>query len=392
MPAAYFRLLAATVAAGISSLTLLEAQTWNMLVLTLGATEWGHLVAPLALAALLPGWRRDRAGRIGAAIGLAAGITSLSSLARAAQVARQLPARLAAAFGEVPARERPGAPARPAPLVLRHVLRGVRSPRIGKTRHVYATHGDLKLALDLYRPAEVHEPLPCVVVIHGGSWHSGDSKQLPALNSYLAARGYVVAAINYRLAPTHRYPAARDDVQAALGYLKGRARVLGLDPEQIVLLGRSAGGHLALLAAYTIRDPAIRGVIAFYPPTDLVYGYNHPASKRLIDGISMVENFLGGSPSTVGEIYETASPTSCTGPDCPPTLLIHGGRDNLVDPVQSERLAARLAVDGCPHLYLRLPWATHGCDVNFSGPSGQISTYAVERFLAAVTAAQARHA
>ena len=65
-------------------------------------------------------------------------------------------------------------------------------------------------------------------------------------------------------------------------------------------------------------------------------------------------------------------------------LLIHGGRDNLVSPVQSERLAARLAAAGCRYFFLRLPWAMHGCDVNFSGPSGQISTYAVERFLAAV--------
>jgi acetyl esterase/lipase len=65
-------------------------------------------------------------------------------------------------------------------------------------------------------------------------------------------------------------------------------------------------------------------------------------------------------------------------------LLIHGGRDELVFPAQSERLAARLAQAQRPHYFLRLPWATHGCDVHFSGPCGQISTYVIERFLAAV--------
>jgi acetyl esterase/lipase len=65
-------------------------------------------------------------------------------------------------------------------------------------------------------------------------------------------------------------------------------------------------------------------------------------------------------------------------------LLIHGGRDELVSPRQSERLAERLAEAGVPHFVLRLPWATHAGDFNFSGPMGQISTYAVERFLAAV--------
>jgi acetyl esterase/lipase len=223
------------------------------------------------------------------------------------------------------------------------------------------------------------------VVVHGGSWQGGDSNQLAGLNRYLAARGYVVAAIDYRLAPTHRFPAQRDDVLAAIDYLKTNAGQFGIDPARIVLLGRSAGGHLALLVAYTARDPAIRGVVAFYPPTDLLWGYYHPAKKRIIDGIPIVESFLGGGPTAVPDAYAVASPLSHAGAECPPTLLIHGGRDNLVSPIQSERLAERLQAAGCRYLYLRLPWATHGCDVNLSGPSGQISTYAVERFLASMT-------
>jgi acetyl esterase/lipase len=254
---------------------------------------------------------------------------------------------------------------------------------VRRSRYIYTTRGERAFQLDLYQPWDEHSLAPGVVVVHGGSWHHGDSGQIPALNSYLAARGYVVAAINYRLAPEHRFPAARDDVLAAIAYLKARAGDFGLDPNRLALLGRSAGGQLALLVAYTANDPAIRGVVSFYAPTDLRYGYAHPARVAVIDGIPLVESFLGGSPSTIPDIYDAASPITFA-KAAPPTLLIHGGRDELVSPIQSERLVARLQAAGRPHCYLRLPWATHGCDINFSGPSGQISTYAVERFLAAV--------
>jgi acetyl esterase/lipase len=223
------------------------------------------------------------------------------------------------------------------------------------------------------------------VVVHGGSWQGGDSTQLTALNRYLAARGYVVAAINYRLLPDHPFPAAHDDLRAAIDYLKRNASALGLDPQRIVLLGRSAGGQLALLVAYTAGDSAIRGAIGIYPAIDLAYAYDHPSDPRLLDGRAVVSAYLGGTPDQVPAAYAAASPTSFAGPHSPPTLLIHGGRDELVSPTQSRRLAALLAQASRPHLLLELPWATHGCDAHFSGPAGQVSTYAIERFLAAVT-------
>jgi acetyl esterase/lipase len=241
------------------------------------------------------------------------------------------------------------------------------------------------LDLDLHTPTTPAAPAPCVVMIHGGSWANGDSAQLTGLNSYLAARGYAVAAINYRLAPAHRFPAARDDLLAAIEYLKRHAQELSIDPRRFVLLGRSAGAQLALLVAYTADDPAIRGVVDFYGPADLAYGYEHPARKTVIDSVGVIGRYLGGSPADMPEVYAAASPIGHAGRRCPPTLLIHGGRDTLVAPIQSDMLAERLEQAEVQYLLLRLPWAEHGCDVNFSGPSGQISTYAIERFLAAVT-------
>jgi acetyl esterase/lipase len=265
------------------------------------------------------------------------------------------------------------------------MLLGVRSPSVRRRRMTYATRDGHPLDLDLHSPATPAAPAPCIVVVHGGSWASGDSAQLPGLNSYLAARGYAVAAINYRLAPDHRFPAARDDLLAAIDYLKRYALELGIDPRRFVLLGRSAGAQLALLVAYTADDAAIRGVVGFYGPADLVYGYQHPARKSVIDSVGVIGRYLGGSPADVPQVYAAASPISHAGADCPPTLLIHGGRDTLVAPIQSDMLAMQLAQAGAQYMLLRLPWAEHACDVNFSGPSGQISTYAIERFLAAVT-------
>ena len=149
-------------------------------------------------------------------------------------------------------------------------------------------------------------------------------------------------------------------------------------------MGRSAGAHLALQSAYTANDSAIRGVVAFYAPADLHYGYIHPANPLVIDTQMMLEDFLGGRPDELPDVYREGSPINHVTASTPPTLLIHGDRDELVSPAQSRRLAAGLGEHGVPHLYLKLPWATHGCDFNISGPSGQLILYAVERFIAAI--------
>jgi acetyl esterase/lipase len=83
------------------------------------------------------------------------------------------------------------------------------------------------------------------------------------------------------------------------------------------------------------------------------------------------------------ERFDAGSPIDFVIPGSPPTLLIHGTRDELVFAEQSRRLARRLEQAQVPHLQLELPWATHGCDSNPAGPGGQITTWAVERFLTA---------
>jgi acetyl esterase/lipase len=353
-------------------------------LLGLAVNEWGYLIAPLGLAPLAPGWRRTRSGRLGAALGLLGAGLALGAVLRAIPTARALPARLTAAFGPAPPRARPGAPPRPAPLVAPDLVRGYPTPGVTHESLDYAAPAGAPLRLDLYRAPAAGRPAPCVITIHGGAWQSGARGDYPGLNNYLAARGYVVAAIDYRLSSQAPFPAAADDTRAALAYLKAHAPDLGIDPTRFALLGRSAGGQLALLTAYTPPDPAIRGVISVYGPADLVYGYRRPANPAVIDSRAVLDAYLGASPGGAPAAYHAASPINFIGPTTPPTLLVHGRRDDLVAFAQSARLDARLAAAGRPHLLVALPWANHGCDVNLQGPAGQITLYAIERFLAAV--------
>ena len=146
----------------------------------------------------------------------------------------------------------------------------------------YAKNGDEDLTLDFYQSTK-KGTRPCVVVIHGGSWCGGNSQQLPELNSELARQGFQVVSVNYRLAPKYTSPAPVEDISTALDFLKKKSRELNIDTNNFILLGRSAGAQLAMITAYTLQTPGIRGVINFYGPTDMVFGYEMPANPYVMD-------------------------------------------------------------------------------------------------------------
>jgi len=249
----------------------------------------------------------------------------------------------------------------------------------------YAAYKDTSMTLDFFpaqdRGNDIKFPAPCLVVIHGGSWAGGDSKQLPELNSYLAFKGYNVAAINYRMAPKYQTPAPVEDIKNAIAYLKKHAGELQIDTNNFVLLGRSAGSQIALLAAYTMHEPALKGVIDFYGPTDMVWGYSIPSNPWIMDSRKVMEDYVGGTYKEVPQKYFNSSPVEFVSRQSVPTLIIHGDNDVLVSPEHSRRLTAKLQQNGIKYYYLKLPWATHGFDYNLNGPGGQLSTFAVETFL-----------
>ena len=392
-----FRLVLAAVLVAAAALVFLPAPTHLLWMVALGVTEWGHWLTVLALVLLILGGfglarngMPSAIGSGGALLCLLAAFLTMTPALQAVSIARDLPSQLDGAFGK-PA-SRPDSPApEAAPFVLTDLFKGVTLPAIPSTTVIYGKAGGRELNLDLYKPpASPGSPIlhllhPGVLVIHGGNWQSGDNREFAPLNRYLAGHGSLVAAINYRLAPEHKFPAALEDVRQAINYLKNHAADLGLDANRLVLIGRSAGGQLAMMAAYSAGDPAIRGVVALYAPPDLRFSYTFPANPAVLDSRGMLKAYLGSDPDLVPNTYLAASPFYFVGPSTPSTLLIHGARDEMVAVAQSERLAARLASYGRRQFLLTMPWATHACDMNFSGPCGQLSTYAIERFLAAVT-------
>ena len=368
----------------VALLTVMPPPTYFLWMASIAAAEYGHILALVALLTFLPGWGRTRTGKFAALTGALAFILALSPIARGLPVATGLPARTEAAFGRVQPRSLPGAAPRSKPFSLGALVRKPASPEVRLTTIPFVVRDGKPLALDLYRRDRELPAAPLVVMIYGGSWRSGTKEDLPALNSYLASRGYAVAAVSYRFAPAHPFPAATEDVNTAIDYLKSNSKPLGIDSTRIALIGRSAGGQLALLSAYTKNDASIRGAVGFYPPTDQKWGWDHPTNPRVYNSIVTLREFLNGDPSSVPEAYRESSPLNFVGPKTVPTLLIHGTMDPLVSVRQSARLDSALAANARPHVFVELPWATHGCDYVFSGPCGQISTFAIERFLAAV--------
>jgi acetyl esterase/lipase len=381
-----FRFLFGAIFLSVAALTRFVAPTNWLWQLSIAATEGGHWLAIAALIPAIPRRGQGLGGKLGGLMCLGASALLSLPLINAYQLSKDLPATIESAFGkDVRERGRFAEDPRTEPFVAADLITSVRSRPVRLEERVFSSPDGEKLTLDVFRPGYEHGPLPGVLVIHGGSWQNGNSREFLALNGYLAARDFVVASINYRLAPKWRFPAERDDVLAAIAYLKVYAGQFGLDPTRLVLLGRSAGGQLALLAAYTAGEPAIKGVVSIYGPTDLRFGYEHPARVQLIDTKQVLESYLGGSPASQNDAYYAASPINFVGASSPPTLLIHGLHDGHVSPEEAERLDARLQQAGVKHLFLRLPWAVHGCDWSFSGPCGQLTTYAVEGFLERVT-------
>ncbi|HEX4743554.1 MAG TPA: alpha/beta hydrolase [Candidatus Limnocylindria bacterium] len=269
-------------------------------------------------------------------------------------------------------------------------LLGLRAPDVLVARDVEFRVAGGSLRLDRYLPPAEGTDRPVIVVVHGGSWRGGDKGQsLTSTTEWsrtLAGRGFVVYDIQYRLAPEVRHPVAMQDVRCALAYVRANARADGADPERVVLLGRSAGAHLALLAAYRGSEepcgPAarVRGVVAMYGPTDLLAAYADPGDPDLIGGRSVLRDYIGGTPDDARDRFLDAMPRTWLD-GAVPTLLIHGQADQIVYPRHAEDLAARLRERGVPVVHVRLPWSGHSFDAVSVGVGGQIALAATERFV-----------
>jgi len=245
------------------------------------------------------------------------------------------------------------------------------------------------LTLDVYAlPGSAARGTPALVVVHGGSWRGGDKGEFAEQSKAWAAAGYVVFDVAYRLAPRYRFPTAVQDVQCALAFIEAEASRFGHDPSRIALVGRSAGAQIVLVVAYagaapelSPRCPArvdgLRAVVGYYAPTRM--SYYDIIQPELSPGA--LDDYLGGSPEAYPEAYRRARPVTWVGPDTPPTLVLHGRRDQFVRTLDPVALGEALAAAGRPYGVIVLPWANHGFDVNRTGTSNQRVQPFVDVFL-----------
>jgi acetyl esterase/lipase len=360
--------------AALGLLTVFRIPDWIDWKLTVVACSFGYALAAVPLAAALLAWCLP-ASRGGMAV--ATGIAGLLGFGLLAQpcvqawlIGRDLPRKLELSFG----RESPEG----APFTFGGLFRAWPHPA---PRTTWTYSGSQQL--DFY-PAIGRSPAPCVIVIHGGGWDTGDRRQLPHFNYWLARKGYAVADISYRLAPGAVWPAQREDVAAAIAFVKLNASSWGVDASRLVLFGRSAGGQIAEACGYGLHDPALRGVVALYAPSDMRFAWSLGRPDDALNSPQLLRNFLGGTPETAGPAYDSASGLFLVTAHSPPTLMVHGTIDTLVWQRHSIRLAERLTESGVPNLMVSMPWATHALELNEDSPSGQLTMYALEWFLAAV--------
>ncbi|KII76123.1 alpha/beta hydrolase [Vibrio renipiscarius] len=213
------------------------------------------------------------------------------------------------------------------------------------------------IKLDLYLPkteAKVDGKYPLLVWVHGGAWKRGTKDDIPTKNPLLLnsvlSEGYALAAVDYRLSGEATFPKPVADINDAINYLHDHANKYNLAADNVVMMGRSAGGHLAGLVGasnthgdisfYSEPKYRVAGVVSFFGPTDLLElgnKGNRPTSKK-----SSVSRFLGDIPSEVPELAAQASTTSYINSDAPPYIQFHGTVDKRVPLAQSQILKQTL--------------------------------------------------
>lgn len=271
---------------------------------------------------------------------------------------------------------------RSQPLAITDIVRGIPIPDVRIDRAIpFANPDGVKLTMNIYRPLQVGK-YPALVSIYGGAWQRGSPDSDETFNRYIAAQGYVVWSIDYRHAPTYRFPTQIEDVRTALTFIKKHAAEKETDLDRVAVIGRSAGSQLAMLAAYQDPPFPIRAVIGYYGPVNLTAGYEQVPTPDPIESRATLRAFLGGTPQTVPELYRQASPINAIEPALPASLLIYGGKDHIVESKYGRYLAQQLRSQGNRTVFIEIPWADHAFDAVFSGLSNQLALYYTERFLA----------
>jgi acetyl esterase len=276
-------------------------------------------------------------------------------LERAARAGVPSFAQLGAALARAIYRETRGVLASPPPAVARI-----------EDRHAPGPASDIPLRC--YRPLGVSdtELLPALVYFHGGGWTLGDLETHDVVCREFANRARcAVVAVDYRLAPEHKFPAAVDDAVAATRWIASTARHLGVDERRIAVGGDSAGGNLAAVVALTLRDdggPPLAMQALIYPATDLAA--DTPSHKRLAEGYLLTREsilwFTGNYVRSPADVTDwRASPLKARDLSrLPPAYVVTAGFDPLYD--EGHAYAAALQAAGVETTYECFEGMVHG--------------------------------
>ena len=241
--------------------------------------------------------------------------------------------------------------------------------------------------LDLYLPKN-RKPgtqSPAIVLIHGGGWKEGDKAQAreKEFGIFFAENGFVVASVNYALRSAGRYPVNLQDCKNGVRYLRAHAKELGLDPDRIAVMGGSAGGHLALMVAYTADDPGLSPAEPYPGVSDRVkavvdfYGITDIGGRKKTDPDGKPTELRGMDEEGKAVFgpdekdWKQASPIAHVRRDVPPTLIVHGKKDTTVDRDQSQLLADALKKAGAEVELVWLPQAGHSFSLRYEKPREQ---------------------
>lgn len=290
-----------------------------------------------------------------------------------------------ASTAAIGAQGRPSGQAPPVPITPVNVERNV----------IYGMYSGFALLMDVHRPVTSNGY--GIVFVAGSGWQAPldygatplKETQVALWGPPLVAAGYTVFAVNHRAAPRFHYPAAVEDVQRAVRFIRHHAKVYRIDPDRIGGLGGSSGGHLvglvSTLGAPGIaadpdpvnRQPAtLQTVVLRAPLVDLPKMTEVPAGLALV--VSFLEVPLGDNVPTSKALWTEASPQSHVSAKTPPTLLMHGDADDLVPYAQSAGYEAALKSAGVATRLITVPGGKHGADFGFAQPKPGWLNYQAE--------------
>lgn len=270
-----------------------------------------------------------------------------------------------------------------------NVVRSFPTPDQADVKFGRAGESDLRLSGYLAEGDSIH---PAVIYVHGGGWSGGSRDDSAEFFQWLNAQGYHVFSIDYRTARTD-YASWKDaptDVTCALAWLNQNQKTYGVDTKNVTLMGDSAGGQLALRAAYGLANGdmtsscggnpvSVKSVVGIVPAID--FREMHEGNALGAGSRSNVEQYLGGSPGEKTAAYDDATIINHVKPGLPRTLIINAARDTLVSANSGEALARKLDETGVEVEQYTLPYAAHSYWINPGGPQNQMAQELIKRFL-----------